>query len=153
MTVLLDTNVLTRLAQHTHPLHATARDAVAALEGSGETLQTVTQNFYEFWVVATRPVAANGLGMSASEASVELARLQALFPMLPDAPALFVEWRKLVTTHSVLGKNAHDARLVAAMACHGITHLLTFNAQDFSRYPGLTLLDPAAVATSRPGTP
>jgi predicted nucleic acid-binding protein len=45
----------------------------------------------------------------------------------------------------VLGKNAHDTRLVAAMLVHGVTHLLTFNVTDFSRFPGLTVLDPATV--------
>src|SRR4051812_40117559 len=116
MRVLLDSNILARLAQHTHPMHATSRDAVAALHRGGETPHTVPQNFYEFWTVAIRPTAVNGLGLTASEASAELVRLQTLFPILVDSPLLFVEWQKLVTTHDVLGKNAHDARLVAAMA-------------------------------------
>lgn len=42
MNVLLDSNILTRLAQHTHPMHATARDAVAALRHAGETLLIVS---------------------------------------------------------------------------------------------------------------
>jgi predicted nucleic acid-binding protein len=137
MRVLLDSNILLRLARASHSMHATARDAVAVLQRSGETLQTVAQNFYEFWVVATRPVTANGLGMSASEASIEATRLQTLFPMLPDSAVLFVEWQRLVVTHNVLGKNARDVRLVAAMVCHGISHILTFNFQDFVHYPGL----------------
>ena len=32
------------------------------------------QNLYEFWVVAPRPVALNGLGSSAAQAEAELAR-------------------------------------------------------------------------------
>ncbi len=147
MNVLLDTNILARLAQHTHPLHATARDAVAALQQSGATLLLVPQNFYEFWVVATRPVAANGLGFSATQADAELARLEALFPLLSDTPALLAEWRRLVVAYGVLGKNGHDARLVAALLVHGLTHLLTFNVADFARFPGITVLDPAVVAT------
>ena len=35
-----------------------------------------------------------------------------------------------------------DARLVAAMTVHGVRHVLTFNGEDFSRYPGITVLDP-----------
>jgi predicted nucleic acid-binding protein len=45
----------------------------------------------------------------------------------------------------VKGKNAHDARLVAAMVRHGLTHILTFNAQDFSRYRGITIMTPGAL--------
>src|SRR3989442_2982935 len=137
MNILLDSNILARLAQHTHPMHATARDAVAALRHAGETLLIVPQNLYEFWVVATRPLAANGLGFTAPQADAELARLEALFPLLPDSTALLPAWRRLVVTHSALGKNAHDARLVAAMLVHGLTHLLTFNVADFIRFPGI----------------
>jgi predicted nucleic acid-binding protein len=46
MTVLLDSNVLLRLAQATHPMHATARAAVSALQRGGERLHTVPQNAY-----------------------------------------------------------------------------------------------------------
>jgi hypothetical protein len=48
---------------------------------------------------------------------------------------------------AVVGKNGHDARLVAAMMVHGLTHLLTFNVQDFRRYPGITAVTPADVLT------
>jgi predicted nucleic acid-binding protein len=146
MSVLLDTNILVRLALHADPLHATARAAVTALQHRGETLHLVPQNLYEFWVVATRPVVVNGLGFTAGQAAAELARLQTLFALLPDTPAMFTQWQQLVTTHNVLGKNAHDARLVAAMLVHGVSHLLTFNVADFSRFPGIAVLDPAIVA-------
>jgi hypothetical protein len=46
-----------------------------------------------------------------------------------------------------LGKNAHDARFVAAMMAHGLTHLLTFNPQDFRRYSGITVVTPAEILT------
>jgi predicted nucleic acid-binding protein len=146
MNILLDTNILGRLAQPTHPMHAAARDAVTALQRAGEMLRIVPQNLYEFWVIATRPIAVNGLGFTAPQADAELTRLEALFPLLPETPALVTEWRHLVVAHSVLGKNAHDARLVAAMRTHGITHLLTFNVADFARFPGITVLDPNIVA-------
>jgi hypothetical protein len=48
--------------------------------------------------------------------------------------------------NQVTGKSGHDARLVAAMVVHGLTHLLTFNTSHFARYSGITVLDPAAFA-------
>jgi predicted nucleic acid-binding protein len=48
----------------------------------------------------------------------------------------------------VLGKNAHDARLVAAMNVHGVTHLLTFNAADFRRFTTIQVMTPAAVLST-----
>jgi predicted nucleic acid-binding protein len=113
----------------------------------------VPQVLYEFWVTATRPLAANGLGLSAAAAAAELARLKGLFTFLPDTAAIYPEWERVVTLHQVTGKNAHDARLVAAMGVHGLTHLLTFNTTDFARFPGVTALDPASVAASPPPTP
>jgi hypothetical protein len=55
----------------------------------------------------------------------------------------------LVADKAVLGKKAHDARLVAAMLRHGVTHLLSFNAPDFARFQEVTAVDPAA-ATALP---
>jgi predicted nucleic acid-binding protein len=46
-------------------------------------------------------------------------------------------------THGVSGKTTHDARLVAAMIANRITHILTFNADDFARYAGIKVVHPA----------
>jgi hypothetical protein len=62
---------------------------------------------------------------------------------LPDSDQVYTEWRRRVAAHAVSGQKAHDARLVAAMTVHSVAHILTFNADDFSRYPGITVLDPA----------
>jgi predicted nucleic acid-binding protein len=145
MNVLLDTNILGRMAETGHVQHQTAVDAVALLVSRGDSPCLVPQVLYEFWVVATRPVAANGLGMTPGQAELELNRLVALYPLLPDGAAIYDEWKRLVTTYLVVGKNAHDTRLIAAMTVHGMTHLLTFNTADFSRFPGITALDPAVL--------
>jgi predicted nucleic acid-binding protein len=145
VSVLVDTNLFTRMAQPGHPHHQTALDAVDALRRQGQSLVAVPQILYEYWVVATRPAAANGLGLTVAQAAADLARLKSLFPVLPDTPSLLPEWERIVTAHGVMGKNAHDARLVAAMSIHGVSHLLTFNGADFSRFPGTVVLDPASV--------
>ncbi len=146
MKVLLDTNVLGRMAEPGHPQCQVACDAANALRRNGDLLCVVPQVLYEFWVVATRAIAQNGLGLAASQAEAELAHIETLFPVIADVPAIFAAWRQLVTAHQVTGKSAHDARLAAAMVVHAITHILTFNIADFARYPMVTALDPAAVA-------
>jgi predicted nucleic acid-binding protein len=144
--ILVDTNILLRYVNPTDPAHATAKAALASHQAAGEILSMVPQNIYEFWAVATRPVAANGLGLTVLEAQAEVVRLKHLFSFLADQVHLFSEWEALVVAHDCKGKAAHDARLVAAMRTHGITRFLTFNGPDFHRYPGLTILDPAAVS-------
>ena len=150
MRVLPDTNVLLRAVQPGHPQHAAADGALAALLAQRDVPVLVPQAEYEFWVVATRPVAANGLGLSPAEAAADLARYEALMPLLPDPPGLLPVWKQLVLTYAVLGKKAHDARLVAAMHVHGITHILTFNGADLARFPGITVLTPAGVVGPPP---
>src|SRR5438874_1952008 len=92
MNVLLDTNLLTRMAQPGHPHHRAALDAADALLLRGDRPCLVPQVLYEFWVVATRPAPQNGLGLSVAWAAAELARIRALFPLLHDSPAIFGEW-------------------------------------------------------------
>ena len=141
--ILLDTNLLLRYATAANPSYPVAEAAINALTARGQTIHTVPQNLYEFWVVATRPIPVNGLGLSPDECVTAITRIRRLFPVLHDRPTLVAEWESLVATYQCRGKLAHDARLVAAMHTHGLTKLLTFNGVDFRRFPGITVMDPA----------
>lgn len=147
MRVLLDTNVVLRFAEPLHAQHRTATDAAEALRKAGHDLVVVPQVLYEFWSVATRPIENNGLGMSVREAEPELTAVKSLFRFLRDERAIYPQWEQLVTALDIKGKQAHDARLVAAMNRHGVTHLLTFNVGDFARYPSITVLAPRDVVS------
>lgn len=147
MNYLIDTNILSRLAEPGHAMHQPALDAVKRLTQQKHKLYVVPQNLYEFWVVCTRPTSVNGLGKSAIEAVAELTSVKSLFILAEDTPTVFTAWEQLVTSIPVIGKNAHDARLVAAMTVHGLSHLLTFNAKDFRSYPGIITATPADVLT------
>src|SRR4051812_12037627 len=105
MSYVLDSNILLRMAQDTHPMHAPATQATTTLIRQGETVHIIPQNLYEFWSVATREIKYNGLGLSISDAQAELAKLRALFLFLPDSPAILPEWERLVTTHAVSGRD------------------------------------------------
>ena len=150
MIAIPDANILLRFVEKASGQHAVALAAVAALRSQGFTLRTVPQCFYEFWTVATRPIANNGLGLTTAEVELEMAKHLSFFPLLNDTPDLFAEWRRLVALHDCKGKVAHDARIAAAMNTHRIKHLLTFNGADFARFLGLTVLDPHAVAAPAP---
>ena len=51
----------------------------------------------------------------------------------------------MVSKHEVKGKEVHDARIVAAMLAHRVTHLLTFNTADFKRYTEIAAINPREV--------
>ncbi len=144
MATLLDTNILLKMTQPQFPFATIAERAISSLRRTGESLHIATQNLFEFWAVATRPSTENGLGLTVEEASLEIARLKILFPLLPELPLLH-EWERIVVLHKVSGKNSHDARLVAAMTVNGIANILTFNVQDFARYKDIFVLDPRTV--------
>lgn len=146
MTFLVDTNVLLRSAEPSHPMSAPAVNATNTLLERGEELCIAPQNLIEFWNVYTRPVERNGLGHTVTEAETEVNRLKALFPLLLDLPAIYGEWERLVIAHAVMGVNVHDARLVAAMLVHGLTHILTFNTADFRRFSQITVVHPSESA-------
>jgi len=76
MNYLLDTNVLLRSVQPTHPAHNVAVNAIQMLLGQSAALYMTSQNLIEFWAVATRPVAANGLGWTVAETMQEIAELK-----------------------------------------------------------------------------
>ena len=82
--------------------------------------------------------------------TAEFAFLESHFAVFADTPAVFDEWKRLVAAYKVTGKPSHDARLVAAMLAHGITHILTFNDQDFRRYAGATAVTPASILAPPP---
>jgi len=41
-----------------------------------------------------------------------------------------------------------DTKFAAAMLVHGISHILTFNVQDFKRFPSITVVHPATVVSA-----
>jgi len=145
MRILCDTNVLSRSIDPSQPLFQEVTGALQQVRQKGFLTTVVSQNLYELWVVLTRPVTSNGLGKSHSEAIAILQTIKTLFMILDDVPLVRLEWEKLVDQYRVQGKNAHDARLVAAMKVHQIKHLLTLNIQDFTRFGGITIFTPAQV--------
>ncbi len=149
MLVLLDTNVVLRSMEPGHAQHLAATSAQRSLLTQGHSLCIVPQVLYELWVVITRPVEQNGLGFSVDEADQELGRIcPPVFHLFLDERAIFPRWRELVVQRNVVGKVGHDARLVAAMKRHGITHLLSFNDGDFKRFYDISVLTPDGVASS-----
>ena len=149
MAYLIDTSVLARLANTADRDHSTASHAVVELHRRGEHLHVTAQNLVEFRNMATRPVSANGLGLAAHDAELKAYDFEANFYLLVETPAIYPAWKALVTALGVIGKQVHDARLVAVCHVHKMTHLLTFNVAHFARYvgfgPGIVVVDPATV--------
>jgi predicted nucleic acid-binding protein len=145
MRCLADTNVLLRWANVQHPEHPVAATAVKLLQAQGCDIFFAPQNIIEFWNVATRPANKNGFGYTPAQAQREVHGILSLFYLAEDTPGIFSEWLRLVAQHGVSGVKVHDTRLVAVMRAHGLTHLLTYNGDDFRRFPSIIVVDPRTV--------
>jgi len=157
MRYLLDTNILVRLVNATDPSQGLTERAIDKLFDDGERLYVAPQSLIEFWNAATRPAAVNGLGMSLDEALVKIALFQSEFELAEELPQLFPILKTIGTAAKVIGKQIHDARLVAICHLHSIPNILTFNGRHFARFaaigPGLNIVEPAAVITVNPVNP
>lgn len=147
MIYLADTNILLRFLQSTDDRYPIVQSAVEKLRASGHQLKTTPQNFTEFWRTSTRPTDKGGFGMTPLATDQLLRIIEQHFPLLPDSPNVYSGWRQLVVTYNVSGVKVHDARLVAAMICQGVTHILTFDTEDFARYKpeGIVAVNPTDV--------
>lgn len=141
---LADTNFSLRFAIKHDPQHQIVRQAVRTLRKRGDKIHIVPQTCVEFWNVATRPAKNNGFGFSITDADFFLRLIERVFPLLPDDARIHRQWQKLVVNFGVSGVQVHDARIVAAMSVHQVTHILTFNTADFLRYSsvGIVAVDP-----------
>jgi len=144
MSCVLDANILLRLIETGSPSNSTAKQAIAIVDQS-QGCVLFPQAFYEAWVVATRPIENNGLGLLPDEVSKKLSGISNIFPVIHDTPAVFRRWQEVVATHTVKGVRAHDARYVAAMLTHNVSHILTFNDRDFRNFGSITVWTPEKV--------
>jgi predicted nucleic acid-binding protein len=145
MRVLVDTNILARGAQPSHPLWSQSTHYVSKLIRQGDSVFYCAQNIAEFWNVATRPATRNELGLLHEEALGEVSNIERLLGLLPDVPAVYTAWKDIVKSYKIQGVKVYDARLVALMTVYAVENILTFNVSDFKRYGNITALHPSTV--------
>jgi predicted nucleic acid-binding protein len=139
---LVDTNVLVRLLDFAATDHLVAANAINQLLAQSDVICVSTQNLIEFWSVATRPANVNGLAWDTSKTKQQIEQLLIRFQFLPDPSDVLTHWLPLVAQHDIKGRRTHDARLIAVMLSHGVTHLLTFNTGDFASFTNISLVHP-----------
>ncbi|GAA6617687.1 type II toxin-antitoxin system VapC family toxin [Scytonema sp. NUACC26] len=133
------------MSDSSSPVHLLAGRATANLLLQGHHVYITSQNIIEFWAVATRPLTVNGFGWSVEQTSTEIEHILNQFPLLEETPQVFAYWLNCVTANKISGKRVHDVRLMAIMLAHGITHLLTFNVDDFISVEGIAIVHPQSV--------
>lgn len=116
MRCLLDTGVLLRMFDASDPHRPEIVDSLKLLRRHRYQPAIAIQNAVEFWNVMTRPATARGgYGLSAAMTERRLSHLERRCELLAETAAVFAEWKRLAAAHGIVGKAAHDARLVAQM--------------------------------------
>ena len=68
--------------------------------------------------------------------------LRRAFQVLPDPEDLLDRWLNICKLYSILGKPAHDARLIAVAEANGISQLVTLNGGHFQRFENMHIIEP-----------
>jgi predicted nucleic acid-binding protein len=139
---LLDTNILLRACDPNSESYPIVINSINEIIEQGGEIVITPQVLIEFWVVATRPLNVNGLGWTTHKARQEIEQILSQFSLLKETPDIFSFWFQLVSEYNIQGKRTHDIRLLAVMKAHHITHLLTFNPDDFISLAEITIVRP-----------
>lgn len=131
--VILDTNIILRLADKTSKEHKQSYSIVKRLLSEGYEVCIIPQVLIEFWVVATRPLDSNGFEWDVDMTLQKIKELQDIFILLHDNELIFKKWLKIVSD-GVKGKRAHDARIAAAAQAHEVDAIATLNINDFKNF-------------------
>lgn len=142
---LLDTNILLRSRDIASRDYNLVDRTIRYLISNNHQCFITSQVLIEFWVVATRPVAVNGLGWTPEETERAVQMLINQFSLLEETPDIFRIWLSLATTYKISGKRTHDLRIQAVALAHNISHILTLNPKDFVELEGITVVHPNSI--------
>ncbi|MGQ0463805.1 MAG: type II toxin-antitoxin system VapC family toxin [Sporichthyaceae bacterium] len=135
--VALDTNVLIAASNPMRPWHAEALRMLAQWPQDGIALYASTQILREYLSVATRPVAANGLGLLRTAAVANVREFRRRIELLADTEAVSARLLELLEAVECTGRQVHDANIVATMLVHGVGTLVTDDRSHFERFAHL----------------
>lgn len=139
--VVVDTNVLLAATDRSRPRH---HAAVAFLANDERDLAITPQIVREYLVVATRPVAVNGLGMSGSQAVANMEAFLTVLDLLAEGPNASAHLVELIGRGLAAGKQVHDANVVAVALAHDVAVIVTDNARHFARFSDMVRVESLA---------
>jgi predicted nucleic acid-binding protein len=114
--------------------HTEAVETINVWPAAGVVLYTSGQILREYLVVATRPTDHNGLGMARPDAVGNVRTLRGRLNLLAEDLKVSDRLLQLLDGVDCVGKQVHDANIVATMLVHGIDTVVTINVDDFARF-------------------
>lgn len=145
MEIMLDTNILGRLADPTDPKWNDTKSVTELLRDQGNDLSFTPQIKREFLDISERPKGSgpgkNGLGLTNQQSRQCIMLFKSLFTYRADTPGIDIRFDVLHDRFGG-GRTVHDLNIVASMQAHGINTILTYNERDFApmRDAGLIII-------------
>ena len=138
--LFVDTNVLLTATDVLRPSHLQAKRIFSKASQQGFHLALSGQILREYLAVATRPVEANGLGLTVPDAVANVEQFLGFANLFEETEEVALRLRELAKELDVRGPRIHDANIVATMLIHRIPVLVTQNSSDFIGFGGIKTL-------------
>ncbi len=140
----VDTNVLLRAIYSTLPHHKECLAIVDKMWNDNIELWISRQIIREYLVQATHPNTLQ-IQMSIEQRIKYVQNIQTLFRAADETQQTTEQLLQLLKEYPTIGKQIHDANIVATMLVHGIDTLLTINIDDMKRFGDrISLISPLA---------
>lgn len=146
--VVVDTNVLLAATDRSRDHHDAA---TRFLNEDVRRLAICPQIVREYLAVSSRPVDVNGLGLSGEDAVANVEQFLEGMEVLTEGPATGIALMELITADPTVGKQVHDANVVAVAVAHRAAAIATDNTRHFTRFARLIAIEGMDGASCRPG--
>lgn len=143
--VVVDTNVLLAATDTSRVDHAAATQF---LNRDERRLALTPQIVREYFAVATRPIEMNGFGLPADDAVANVQELLDDMELLPEDAGTTHRLVALIERGFGVGKQVHDANVVAVALAHQAGAIVTGNTRHFSRFVELIRIEPLGAASA-----
>lgn len=139
--VFLDTNVLVYANVAESPFHALALSRIERMYQDGVDLWISRQVLREYLAVLTR-LRRSAEALSTRVLAERVRFFATHFRVANEDQVVTDRLLELVERFSVVGRQVHDANIVATMLACSVGCLLTANEQDFTQYSSLIVVEP-----------
>ncbi|SFJ48988.1 Predicted nucleic acid-binding protein, contains PIN domain [Nocardioides psychrotolerans] len=136
--VVVDTNVLLAATDRSRSQHDAA---IRFLNEDARRLAVSPQIVREYLAVTSRPVAVNGLGLSGEDAVGNIEQFLEGMEMLAEGPGTTRSLMDLIVAGPTVGKQVHDANVVAVALAHRAVAIVTDNTRHFARFAQLVVIE------------
>jgi len=151
--IAVDTNVLVHADRPGMPLHAIARERVAALAEGRAAWAIPWPCLHEFIAVVTNPAVfkpASPLADALDQVSIWLESPSLV--VLAETSTYWPVLAEIARLGDARGARIHDARIAALCLVHGVRQLWSLD-RDFVRFPGLEVINPLVLDRTHERSP